>query len=111
VSPSDNGVATRSFQPDAPVDDLGPGSGPAVTFATTEHFNLQTARALTVSEANRDDGYRTNLPLEDVTGGRAWIAYQFDGQPLDPEHGGPARLLVPHLYFWKSASGCADCSS
>ena len=48
-------------------------------------------------------GYTTNLPLEDVTGGKAWVAYEFDGQPLDPEHGGPARLLVPHLYFWKSA--------
>ena len=50
-----------------------------------------------------DGGYTTNLPLEDVTGGRAWIAYEFDGEPLAPEHGGPARLLVPHLYFWKSA--------
>ena len=50
-----------------------------------------------------DGGYTTNLPLEDVTGGKAWIAYEFDGDPLDPEHGGPARLLVPHLYFWKSA--------
>jgi DMSO/TMAO reductase YedYZ molybdopterin-dependent catalytic subunit len=50
-----------------------------------------------------DDGYRLNLPLEDVTGGRAWIAYEFEGEPLDPEHGGPARLLLPHLYFWKSA--------
>jgi DMSO/TMAO reductase YedYZ molybdopterin-dependent catalytic subunit len=50
-----------------------------------------------------DGGYTTNLPLEDVTGGRAWIAYEFNGQPLEPEHGGPARLLVPHLYFWKSA--------
>ncbi len=50
-----------------------------------------------------DGGYTTNLPLEDVTGGRAWVAYEFGGEPLDPEHGGPARLLVPHLYFWKSA--------
>ncbi|HWK26918.1 MAG TPA: sulfite oxidase-like oxidoreductase [Solirubrobacter sp.] len=50
-----------------------------------------------------DGGYTTNLPLEDVTGGRAWIAYEFEGSPLAPEHGGPARLLVPHLYFWKSA--------
>ena len=50
-----------------------------------------------------DGGYTTNLALEDVTGGKAWIAYEFKGQPLDPEHGGPARLLVPHLYFWKSA--------
>ena len=50
-----------------------------------------------------DGGYTTNLPLADATGGKAWIADLYDGQPLDPEHGGPARLLVPHLYFWKSA--------
>jgi DMSO/TMAO reductase YedYZ molybdopterin-dependent catalytic subunit len=50
-----------------------------------------------------DGGYTTNLALEDVTDGKAWVAYEFGGQPLDPEHGGPARLLVPHLYFWKSA--------
>jgi DMSO/TMAO reductase YedYZ molybdopterin-dependent catalytic subunit len=50
-----------------------------------------------------DGGYTTNLPLNDVTGGKAWIAYEFGGEPLQPEHGGPARLLVPHLYFWKSA--------
>ncbi|MFL5829042.1 MAG: sulfite oxidase-like oxidoreductase [Solirubrobacteraceae bacterium] len=50
-----------------------------------------------------DGGYTTNVPLEDLTGGRAWIAYEFGGEPLEPEHGGPARLLVPHLYFWKSA--------
>ena len=48
-------------------------------------------------------GYSTNLPIEDVTGGKAWIAFEYDGEPLDPEHGGPARLLIPHLYFWKSA--------
>ncbi|MFI5049421.1 MAG: sulfite oxidase-like oxidoreductase [Gaiellales bacterium] len=50
-----------------------------------------------------DGGYTTNLPLEDVTGGRAWLAFGYDAEPLDPEHGGPVRLLVPHLYFWKSA--------
>ena len=50
-----------------------------------------------------DGGYTTNLPLDDVTDGKAWIAFGYDGAPLDPEHGGPARLLVPHLYFWKSA--------
>ena len=50
-----------------------------------------------------DGGYTTNLPIEDVTGGKAWIAFGYDGEPLHPEHGGPARLLVPHLYFWKSA--------
>jgi DMSO/TMAO reductase YedYZ molybdopterin-dependent catalytic subunit len=53
--------------------------------------------------AYSDGGYTTNLPLEDVTGGRAWVADTYDGEPLEPEHGGPARLLVPHLYFWKSA--------
>jgi DMSO/TMAO reductase YedYZ molybdopterin-dependent catalytic subunit len=50
-----------------------------------------------------DGGYTTNLPLEDVLDGKGWVAYQYEGEPLDPEHGGPARLLVPHLYFWKSA--------
>jgi DMSO/TMAO reductase YedYZ molybdopterin-dependent catalytic subunit len=50
-----------------------------------------------------DGGYTTNLAFEDVTGGKAWVAYEFDGEPLEAEHGGPARLLVPHLYFWKSA--------
>ena len=50
-----------------------------------------------------DGGYTTNLPLEDVTGGKAWVAFGYDGADLEPEHGGPARLLVPHLYFWKSA--------
>jgi DMSO/TMAO reductase YedYZ molybdopterin-dependent catalytic subunit len=53
--------------------------------------------------AHCDGGYTTNLPLEDVTGGKAWIAFGYDGDDLEPAHGGPARLLVPHLYFWKSA--------
>lgn len=50
-----------------------------------------------------DGGYTTNLPLRDVRRGQAWVAYRYGGEPLEPEHGGPARLLVPHLYFWKSA--------
>ncbi len=50
-----------------------------------------------------DGGYTTNLPLADVTDGKAWVVDTYDGQPLEPEHGGPAGLLVPHLYFWKSA--------
>jgi DMSO/TMAO reductase YedYZ molybdopterin-dependent catalytic subunit len=48
-------------------------------------------------------GYTTNLAIEDITDGKAWVVYAYDGAPLEPEHGGPARLLVPHLYFWKSA--------
>jgi DMSO/TMAO reductase YedYZ molybdopterin-dependent catalytic subunit len=70
--------------------------------------SLDTLRNVVHSEAGFvtawcDGGYTTNLTLEDVTGGRAWVAYEFGGQPLSPQHGGPARLLVPHLYFWKSA--------
>jgi DMSO/TMAO reductase YedYZ molybdopterin-dependent catalytic subunit len=50
-----------------------------------------------------DGGYTTNLPLADVVNGQAFVAYRYDGRSLAPEHGGPARLVVPHLYFWKSA--------
>ena len=47
--------------------------------------------------------YSTNVPLKDVLNHKAWIAFKYDGAELAPEHGGPARLLVPHLYLWKSA--------
>ena len=53
--------------------------------------------------ARSHTGYTTNLPFADVTGGKAWVAWDVDGEPLPRDHGGPARLLVPHLYFWKSA--------
>jgi DMSO/TMAO reductase YedYZ molybdopterin-dependent catalytic subunit len=53
--------------------------------------------------AECDGGYTTNLQLDDLTGGKAWVVDTYDGGPLPAEHGGPARLLVPHLYFWKSA--------
>ena len=53
--------------------------------------------------ASSTTGYTTNLSLADVTAGTAWVALEVDGAPLTPDHGGPARLLVPHLYFWKSA--------
>jgi DMSO/TMAO reductase YedYZ molybdopterin-dependent catalytic subunit len=49
-------------------------------------------------------GYTTNLPLEDLLDGQAWVAFEYDGDALAAEHGGPARLLVPHLYLWKSAT-------
>lgn len=69
---------------------------------------LDDARSAGVADgafvmAFSDGGYTTNLPLADVTNGKAWVAFAFDGAPLAPEHGGPVRLLVPHLYFWKSA--------
>ncbi len=52
-------------------------------------------------------GYTTNLPLDDVTDNKAWVVWDYDGRPLEIAHGGPARLLVPHLYFWKSAKWVA----
>ena len=52
-------------------------------------------------------GYTTNVPIPDLTGGKAWVVTEHDGGPLPREHGGPARLLVPHLYFWKSAKWIA----
>jgi DMSO/TMAO reductase YedYZ molybdopterin-dependent catalytic subunit len=52
-------------------------------------------------------GYTTNVAIADLTGGKAWVATEYDGEPLPRQHGGPARLLVPHLYFWKSAKWVA----
>jgi len=57
--------------------------------------------------AYSDDGYSTNIPLEDIRGGKAWVATSYDDNPIADEHGGPARLLIPHLYFWKSAKWVA----
>ena len=53
-------------------------------------------------------GYTTNLPLDEMLDGQAWVVYEYDGQEIAPEHGGPARLLVPHLYLWKSAKWLHD---
>ena len=53
--------------------------------------------------AHSDGGYTTNIPVADLAGGKGMIATRYDGAPISPAHGGPARLLVPHLYFWKSA--------
>ena len=71
---------------------------------------LSVAKPLPVAAfvlARSHTGYTTNLPLDDVTGGKAWVAWEVDGEPLSRDHGGPARLLVPHLYFWKSAKWVA----
>lgn len=53
--------------------------------------------------AHSADGYTTNLPIDDVTGRKALISYEYDGEEIEAGHGGPVRLVVPHLYFWKSA--------
>ena len=58
--------------------------------------------------AHSSDGYTTNMPLADLVGAQAMVAHTFDGKPLAPEHGGPARLVVPHLYFWKSAKWISE---
>ncbi|KXP07888.1 molybdopterin-dependent oxidoreductase [Tsukamurella pseudospumae] len=63
--------------------------------------NIETTQDFVM--AHSYGGYTTNVPLDELLDGQAWIAIEAEGAPLDPEHGGPARLLVPHLYFWKSA--------
>jgi len=66
-----------------------------------ENVELDTEAAFVI--AYSDGGYTTNLPIADLLNGQGFVAYQFDGAPLAPEHGGPARLVVPARYFWKSA--------
>ncbi|TMG39604.1 MAG: sulfite oxidase-like oxidoreductase [Chloroflexi bacterium] len=66
-----------------------------------EHVELDPRAVALI--ASCDGGYTTNLLLSDALNGQAFVAYEYDGKPLAPEHGGPARLVVPHLYFWKSA--------
>jgi DMSO/TMAO reductase YedYZ molybdopterin-dependent catalytic subunit len=66
-----------------------------------ERAGLQ-ANATHVME-HAEHGYTTNIPLADITTDEAMVAYAFDGEPIEPVHGGPVRIVVPHLYFWKSA--------
>ena len=66
-----------------------------------EHVDLDPGAAFAIAWS--DGGYTTNLPLEDILNGQAFVAFEYDGSPLSPEHGGPARLVVPGRYFWKSA--------
>jgi DMSO/TMAO reductase YedYZ molybdopterin-dependent catalytic subunit len=74
-----------------PLDALLEAAGPQGGYATAFSYG----------------GYTTNLALDDLTGGKAWVVTEHEGEPLPREHGGPARLLVPHLYFWKSAKWLA----
>jgi DMSO/TMAO reductase YedYZ molybdopterin-dependent catalytic subunit len=73
------------------VDTLLEGTEPLGAYATSYSYG----------------GYTTNLQLEDLTDGKAWVVTEHEGEPLPAEHGGPARMLVPHLYFWKSAKWVA----
>jgi DMSO/TMAO reductase YedYZ molybdopterin-dependent catalytic subunit len=78
-------------------------------FGTTwEGVSLDTLLANIKTDASHAlvhsyGGYTTNLPLPDLQNRQAWIVFRFEHEELAPEHGGPARLLVPHLYLWKSA--------
>jgi DMSO/TMAO reductase YedYZ molybdopterin-dependent catalytic subunit len=69
--------------------------------ALFESISLEPSAAYVIAWS--DGGYRTNLPIGDVLNGQAFVAWEYDGRPLTPEHGGPARLVVPGRYFWKSA--------
>ena len=66
-----------------------------------EHVELDPSARFAIASSH--GGYTTNLPLPDLVNGQAFVAYEHDGKPLPADHGGPARLVVPHLYFWKSA--------
>jgi DMSO/TMAO reductase YedYZ molybdopterin-dependent catalytic subunit len=66
-----------------------------------EHVEIDPSAAFVIGHSY--GGYTTNLPLADVLNGQAFVAYEYDGKPLTPDHGGPARLVVPGRYFWKSA--------
>ena len=66
-----------------------------------EHVDLDPTGIFVTAWSDGD--YTTNLPLADLVDGQAFVAWEFDGRPLAPEHGGPARLVVPARYFWKSA--------
>jgi DMSO/TMAO reductase YedYZ molybdopterin-dependent catalytic subunit len=66
-----------------------------------EHVDIDPSAAFVIGHSY--GGYTTNLPLGDVLNGQAFVAYEYDGKPLTPDHGGPARLVVPGRYFWKSA--------
>ena len=91
---SDLGIGSRSL----PVL-RHPRSGPTILSFSCD--GIETAAKYVIQFS--DGGYTTNVPLEDVMGGKAWVAFGYGGEPLPPQHGGPARVLVPHLYFWKSA--------
>ena len=86
-------TASPAGRSSTPTGRASPWTRSSTRSITTPRTRWRSATAAT----------RPTSRIEDLTGDKAWVAFGFDGEPLDPEHGGPARLLVPHLYFWKSA--------
>ena len=78
-------------------------TGWAACWSTTSSPMPASSRRPPSSLAHSFDGYSTNVPVADLVGGKAMVAVSYEGKPITADHGGPARLLVPHLYFWKSA--------
>jgi len=98
----------RSLPTDTPTVDLHCVTGWSKLGTSWEGVSLDTLFAGVKTDAPfalvySYGDYSTNLPLQDLLNKQAWIAFRFEGADLEPEHGGPARLLVPHLYLWKSA--------
>jgi DMSO/TMAO reductase YedYZ molybdopterin-dependent catalytic subunit len=98
----------RSLPTETPTVDLHCVTGWSKLATHWEGVSLDTLLADVETAADHVlvhayGGYTTNLPLEDLLDGRSWVAFRYDGEELAAEHGGPARLLVPHLYLWKSA--------
>jgi DMSO/TMAO reductase YedYZ molybdopterin-dependent catalytic subunit len=119
TSPVSRGFHRRTAPAAGEAGKLPPGQHvtydfPVLSFGPTPHTPLQdwtfsirrgglTLGTWSWPVAYSDGGYTTNLPIQDGSAGQAWVAFSYDGKPLPAKHGGPARLLVPHLYFWKSA--------
>ena len=101
TSVHDETATARTLVLDVP-DWPGHDAGQHVDVRLTAPDGYRTQRSYSIA-APADGGYTTNVPLEDLQDGKAWVVHTYDGEPLEPAHGGPARLLVPHLYFWKSA--------
>lgn len=109
------GVARATTTVDERLDDLAGRRGEAGQACAGERgvpvqaLLDQVATSASYLTAWSDGGYTTNLAVEDVADGKAWIAYEYDGGALESEHGGPARLLVPRCISGRARSGCADC--
>lgn len=70
-----------------------------------ERAGMQSGAAYIMGHA--EHGYTANLPLGDVLLDESLVVYEYEGEEIEPIHGGPVRLLVPHLYFGNHQSGCA----